>query len=78
VKRRDDGQHGLVCSWDLAGRYVYLGRFRTGLGLIRPVHDNVIVNGRSRGTVESENPVVERLDSEPRWVLLVMRERLQM
>jgi hypothetical protein len=57
---------------------VYLGRFRTGLGLIRPVHDNVIVNGRSRGTVESENPVVERLDSEPRWVLLVMRERLQM
>jgi len=77
VKRRNNGQHGLVCSWDLADGDMYLTWLRIGLGLIRPVHDNIIVDGGSGdGTVESEYFIVKRLNSEPRWVLLVMRERL--
>jgi hypothetical protein len=77
MKTRDDGQHGLICSRDLACHDIDLTWFSIGLGLVRSVHNNITVDdGRSRATVKSEDLIVERLNSEPRWVLLVMRERL--
>jgi hypothetical protein len=45
---------------------MYLTWLGIGLRLLRPVHDHVLVDGNlSRGSIESEDFVVEMLNGEP-------------
>lgn len=79
MKGRDNGQNSLITDSHFAGRNMNLTWFGPDPGPTR-FHHNYITVGSDRdyggGFRKHEDLVMEWLYSKPRWILLVLRERL--